>query len=104
MGLRVTKIHEDTIAHVLRHEPAKALHGLSDAPLVGRNDLAQVLGVHASRECGGANKVREHHCDLATLGGVPWGSGRYGGNGNLRRILLAAGEFSYRSQQLESMT
>ena len=154
----IAEVDEDAVAHILRHEPAKALHSLGDALLVRRKDLAQVFrghtrrercrtdevrehhcdlatlggvpwgsgryggngdpthfwyaemtsrrssGVHTRRERCRTDEVREHHCDLATLGGVPWGSGRYGGNGNLRRILLAAGEFSYRSQQLESMT
>jgi hypothetical protein len=38
------------------------------------NDLSQVLGVHTGRECCRTDKVREHHCDLATLGGVLWES------------------------------
>ena len=37
---------------------------------VGGNDLAQVLRVHARRECCRTDEVREHHRDLATLGGV----------------------------------
>jgi hypothetical protein len=34
---------EHPIAHVLRNESPEALHGLSDALLIGGNDLAQVL-------------------------------------------------------------
>ena len=70
MGLRIAKVHEHAIAHVLRHEPAEALHGFGDALLIGGNDLAQVLRVHASRECSRTDKVREHHRDLAALGSV----------------------------------
>ena len=70
MCLGVTEIHQDPIAHVLRYEPSEALHGLSNALLIGRNDLAQVLRVHAGRQSRGAHKVREHHRHLAALGGV----------------------------------
>ena len=44
MGLGVTEIHQDTVAHVLRNEPAEALHGLRNALLIGRNDLAESSG------------------------------------------------------------
>jgi hypothetical protein len=35
VGLRITEIDQDPIAHVLRYEPAEALHGLRDALLIG---------------------------------------------------------------------
>ena len=68
VGLRVAEIHQHAIAHVLRHEPAEAAHGLGDAFLIGRNDLAQVLRVHARGECRRTDEVGEHHRDLAALG------------------------------------
>ena len=46
--LRVAEVHEHTIAHVFRHEPTGASHGLGDALLIRGDDLAQVLRVHAS--------------------------------------------------------
>ena len=70
MRLRIAEIHEHAVAHVLRDEPAEALHSLGDALLVGGNDLAKVLRVHARRECRRTDEVREHHRDLAALGGV----------------------------------
>ena len=70
MGLRIAEIHEHAVAHVFRHEAAEAAHGLGDAFLIGRNDLAQVLRVHAGGECRRTDQVREHHRDLAALGGV----------------------------------
>ena len=70
MGLRVAEVDEHAVAHVFRHEPAEALHGLGDALLIGGNDLAQVFRVHARRECRRTDQVREHHRDLAALGGV----------------------------------
>jgi hypothetical protein len=50
MGAGITKIREDTITHISRHEPVETVHGVGNAFLIGRNDLAQVLGVHARRE------------------------------------------------------
>ena len=103
MGLRIAEVHEHAVAHVLRHEPAEALHSLGDALLIGGNDLAQVLRVHARRECRRADEVREHHRDLAALGSVlmAWA----------RRCRLAAsvlgrlaGIARYRAQHLQSMT
>ena len=38
--LRITKVDQNPIAHVLRNETSEALHGLCDAFVVGRNDLA----------------------------------------------------------------
>ena len=68
--LRIAEVHEHAIAHVLRYEPAEALHSLGDALLIGGDDLAQVLRVHTGRECGRTDKVREHHRDLTALCGV----------------------------------
>ena len=31
VGLGITEIHQDAVAHVLRYEPAEAPHGLGDA-------------------------------------------------------------------------
>ena len=70
MGLRIAEIDQHAVAHVFRHEPAEAAHGLGDAFLIGRNDLAQVLRVHAGGERRRTDQVREHHRDLAALGGV----------------------------------
>ena len=50
VGLRVAEVDQDPVAHVLGDEAAEALHGLRDALLVGRDDLAQVFRVHARRE------------------------------------------------------
>jgi hypothetical protein len=46
----IAEVDEDAVAHILRHEPAKALHSLGDALLVRRKDLAQVFrGPYAPR-------------------------------------------------------
>ena len=48
--LRIAEVDQHAVAHVLRYEAAEALHGLCDALLIGRNDLAEVFRVHARRE------------------------------------------------------
>src|SRR5262249_40649807 len=77
-GPRIAKVHEDAIPHISGDEPAEAAHGLGDAFLVGRNDLAQVLRVHACGKRSRTDQVREHHRDLAALGGVVGFRPRYG--------------------------
>jgi hypothetical protein len=71
MGMRITKVHKDTVPHISGHEPTEAVHGLGDTFLIGRNDLSQVLRVHAGGERGRTDQVREHNGDLATLGFIP---------------------------------
>jgi hypothetical protein len=36
---------------VLRYEASEAPHGLRNALLIGRNDLAEVFRVYAGRQC-----------------------------------------------------
>ena len=50
VGLGIAEVDQDPVAHVLRYEPAEALHGLRNALLIGRNDLAEVFRVHAGRK------------------------------------------------------
>jgi hypothetical protein len=47
----VAEVDQHTVAHKFRDETAETTHGLRDAFLVGRNDLSQVFGVHARRQC-----------------------------------------------------
>ena len=96
MGLRIAEVDEHAVAHVFGHEAVEAAHGLGDAFLIGRNDLAQVLRVHAGGECRRADKVREHHRDLAALGAVfgrdarGTGLGRHVNRGRLGGARLVA--------------
>ena len=101
MGLRIAEVHQHAVAHVLRHEPAEALHGLGDALLIGRNDLAQVFRVHARRERRRADEVREHHRDLAALGSV---LGLRLGQRRLWRCLDVTDKLRNRRQHLSSMS
>ena len=49
-GLSPQKVYQHAVPHVLRYGAVEALHGLGDALLVGRNNVAEVFGVHARRE------------------------------------------------------
>jgi hypothetical protein len=48
MRLRIPEVDQDTVAHILRHKAAEAAHRVGNAFLIGRNDLAEIFGVHAS--------------------------------------------------------
>ena len=97
VGLRIAEVDEHPVAHVLRHEPAEALHGLGDAFLIGRNDLSQVLRIHAGGKCRRAYEVRKHHRHLAALGTIlwlgAWGTrcGRRVNGGRLTALAVAQG-------------
>ena len=49
MGLGVTEVDQHPIPHVLRHEPAEALHGLGNTLLVAADNLAEVFRFHVMK-------------------------------------------------------
>ena len=49
VGLGVAEVNQYAVTHILGNETSKAPHGLCNALLVGRNDLAEVFRVHARR-------------------------------------------------------
>src|SRR5262249_41374641 len=51
MGSGTAKIHEGTAPHVSPHETIEAVPGIRHPFLLGSNDLAQALRVHARGEC-----------------------------------------------------
>src|ERR1035437_9354099 len=71
MRMRIAEINEDAVAHIFGDEPVEAAHDLSDTFLIARDDLAQVLRVHAGGERRRTDQVAEHEGDLTTLRGVP---------------------------------
>src|SRR6185312_4968913 len=46
----VAEVEQHPVAHELRDETAEATYGLRGAILIGRNDLAEVFGVHTGRK------------------------------------------------------
>ena len=83
MRFGIPEIHQHAVAHVFSHKSAKATHGLGNALLISRNDLAQILGVHSRGECRRSDEVREHHRDLPALGSVPRQTGGIRRNSDL---------------------
>jgi hypothetical protein len=71
LSLWIAKIQKDAVPHISGDETAEIVHGLGDAFLKGRNNLSQVLRVHAGGECRRTDQVREHHRDLTALRFVP---------------------------------
>jgi len=70
VSLGITEIDEHAVAHVFCDKSAEAAHDFGDALLIGRNDVTEVFRVHARGKCRRADKVGEHHRDLAALGAV----------------------------------
>src|SRR5581483_6524159 len=70
MSLRIAEIDENAVTHVFGDESAEAAHGLGDAPLVGRNNLAQVLRVHTGGQLGRTDQIGKHDGNLPALSGI----------------------------------
>ena len=49
--MRIAEVDQHAVAHVFRHEPVEARTSSGNTFLIGRNDLSQVLRVHAGGEC-----------------------------------------------------
>ena len=68
---RIAEICEHAVAHVSGNETAKLLDLLGTAAVVRANDFPQVLRVEPRRERSRANKISEHHRELASFGRGP---------------------------------
>ena len=94
MRLRIAEINQHAVAHILGDKAAKAADGVGDAPVVGADDLAQILGIEAGRERRRADQIAEHDGQLAPLSFRPhpvlsrlrgregWGPGQKPSGGN----------------------
>ena len=67
MRLGIAEVDEHATAHVLGDKPGEAGSRVRDAAVVGADDLAQILGIVARRQRRRANKIAEHHRQLAPL-------------------------------------
>ena len=68
VSLRVTEVHENTVAHVAGDEALIALYGFASAVLKCCDDLTEILGIEPGRERRGAHEITEHDCELSSLG------------------------------------
>ena len=66
--LRVAKIDQDAVAHVLGDKTVETADRLGDGPVVAAEQLAQILRVMTGRERGGADQIAEHHRQLTAFG------------------------------------
>ncbi len=64
---RVAEVDERAVAHVAGHEATERLHRLGDAAVIGRHDLAHVLGIEARGQGGRPDQVAEQRGELAAF-------------------------------------
>ena len=105
MGLWVTEIRKHAIAHVLRDVTRRSVARFRRRTsgrdvMTSRRSSGSIRAENAVEP----HEVREHHGDLAALGGVRWRCRQCSRNGGFRSIFLAATEFGYRPQQHPPMT
>jgi hypothetical protein len=67
MRPRITKIGENTVAHIFGDVAAILLDQSRAGAMIGADDPPQVLGIELCRESGRANEVAEHDCKLPAL-------------------------------------
>ena len=68
MRLRIAKIHQQSIAEILRNMPGKALDNCRADGLVGADDLVQIFRVELLGQARRVHQVAEQHCELAAFG------------------------------------
>ena len=68
MSVRVTKIDQDTVTDAAGHEAAEPGHDFCNAPVVSPDDFAKVFNIEMYGQRSRADKVAEHHRDVAALG------------------------------------
>jgi hypothetical protein len=65
VSLGITEVNKHTVAHVLGDKSSKGRDVVGDAAVIGADDLAQILGVEASRQRRRTDQIAEHHSQLA---------------------------------------
>src|SRR5258707_6399488 len=70
---RISKIDQNSVAHVSGDEPAKPGDGLGHVPVIDGDHLAQILGVEPYGERGRPDEIAEHDREVPPLGrGYRW--------------------------------
>jgi hypothetical protein len=67
MGLRIAKIHQQSITQELGNMSVKMLDDFRTRRLIGTDDFSVVFWVKLRGECGGLHQVAEHDGQLATF-------------------------------------
>jgi hypothetical protein len=87
MRLGIAEIDQHAVAHILCDKAGVAGDRVSDAAVIGADDLAQILGVVPPRQRRRADQIAEHHGQLAPLGlAGDCNSGGFGLSDTLRRV------------------
>jgi hypothetical protein len=68
VSLRIAKIRQHAVPHVLGDETAVALDQFVAAAMIGGNDLPQLLWVEPGRHRSRPHEIAEHDRQLAALG------------------------------------
>src|SRR5262245_52062527 len=66
--LRIAKIDEHSVPHVLSDETVKPADRVGDTALIRADHLAQILGIQLACKCRRTDKVHEHHSELPPFG------------------------------------
>jgi hypothetical protein len=74
VGLRISEIDQNSVAHVTRDKAAKPFDRLGDATMIGAKNPAQILGIVAHRQGRRADEIAKHHGQLPALSGRRWTS------------------------------
>ena len=64
---RIAEINQRAVTQVLRHKPIVASDDSSDACVVGRDHLSQILRIETRGESSRTYQIAEHHGQLSAL-------------------------------------
>jgi hypothetical protein len=68
MSLRIAKVYEDPVPHILGDVSTKLAHGFFGAARISGKDVSQIFRVHADGERRRPDQISEHHRDLTAFG------------------------------------
>ena len=80
MSVRMTKVHQDPVAHILRDVSTKLAYGFFGTARISGEDISQIFRIHADGERRRPDQVSEHHRDLTAFGLVRSARPRHIGN------------------------
>src|ERR1700722_14898075 len=77
MSVRIAKVDQDPVSHVLGDVSTELAHGLFGAGRIGGKYVSQILGVHSGGQGRRSDQISEHHRDLAAFGAFKWARPEY---------------------------
>jgi len=64
---RIAEIDHDPVAHISCYETIETPHDVGDGPMIGGDQVPQILGIAPHRQRGRADEIAEHHRELPAL-------------------------------------